>query len=229
PPLVTAPRLVRRVHLDGVVTAQTHASQLLVGEMLDHLQQPRIGSEKVLPEVGAALDEILLVLAVADLAHAPHQQAVAIGLNERIPIRAPDDLDDIPAGAAEDGFQLLDDLAVAAHRAVEALQVAVHDKDEVIQTFAERKRNRAERLGLIHLAVAKEGPDFAASGLLESPVLEIFDKAGMIDGLDRAEAHGNRGVLPEIGHQPGMRIRRQASARLQFAAKVFQLLLGNAA
>ena len=53
------------VHLDGIVAAQPHARQLLVGKMLDHLQQAGIGAEQILAEVGAALDEIFLVLAVA--------------------------------------------------------------------------------------------------------------------------------------------------------------------
>ena len=52
---------------------------------------------------------------------------------------APDHLDHVPAGAAEIGFQLLDDLAVAAHRAVEALQVAVDDEDQVVEPLARRQ------------------------------------------------------------------------------------------
>jgi pyruvate dehydrogenase complex dehydrogenase (E1) component len=45
-------------------------------------------------------------------------------LQQLIPLAAPDDLDDVPAGTAEERLELLDDLAVAAHRAVQALQVA---------------------------------------------------------------------------------------------------------
>src|SRR5581483_5077678 len=55
------------VHLDGIVAAQTHARQLFIRQVLDHLQQSWIGAKQVLPEVRAALDEILLVLAVRDL------------------------------------------------------------------------------------------------------------------------------------------------------------------
>ena len=221
--------LIRRMHLDGIVTAQAHASQLLVREMLDHLEQARIRSEEILPEVGAALDEILLILPVADLAHAPHQQPVAVGLNQRIPIGAPDDLDDIPARAPENRFQFLDDLSVAAHRAIEPLQVAVHDEDQVIEPFTRGQRNRAQRLRLVHLAVAQEGPYLAPGGLLQPAVLEILDEARVIDRLDGTEPHRDGGELPEILHQPGMGIRRETSARLQFAAEVLELLLGNAA
>jgi len=52
---------------------------------------------------------------------------------ELVPATAPDHLDDVPAGAAEVAFQLLDDLAVAAHWAVQTLQVAVDDEGEVVQ------------------------------------------------------------------------------------------------
>ena len=78
------------MNFDGIVAAQPHARQLLVGKMLDHLQQARIGAEEVLPEVGAALDEVFLILPVGDFAHAANQQAVAIVLDQRVPIAAPD-------------------------------------------------------------------------------------------------------------------------------------------
>ena len=80
----------------------------------------------------------------------------------RIPIAAPDHFDDVPSGAAEDRFQFLDDLAVAAHRAVEALQVAVDDENQVVESLARGQRDGAERFGLVHFAVAEEGPDLAA-------------------------------------------------------------------
>ena len=56
------------------------------------------------------------------------------------------------------GLELLDDLAVAADRAVEALQVAVDDEDQVVELLARGQRERAERLGLVALAVAEEAP-----------------------------------------------------------------------
>ena len=57
-------------------------------------------------------------------------------LEQRIPLAAPDHLDHVPAGAAEDRLELLDDLAVAADRTVEALEVAVDDEDQVVELFA---------------------------------------------------------------------------------------------
>src|SRR3712207_8628494 len=57
------------------------------------------------------------------------EDAGGVARDQRVPARAPDHLEHVPAGAAEDALQLLDDLAVAAHRAVEALQVAVRSEE----------------------------------------------------------------------------------------------------
>ena len=84
---------------------------------------------------------------------------------QRIPQAAPDHLDDVPAGAAEHAFQFLDDLAVAAHRAVEALQVAVDHEDQVVELLAPGQGDRAQRFRLVGLAVAEEAPDLALAGL----------------------------------------------------------------
>src|SRR5205823_1267780 len=100
--------------------------------MLHHLQQTRISAKEVLPEVSATLDEKFLVLAVSDLAHPTHQQTIAIVLNQAVPIAAPNNLDHVPARTAEDRFEFLNNFAVATHRAVETLQVAVDDKDQIV-------------------------------------------------------------------------------------------------
>src|SRR5689334_14131760 len=112
---------VSRMDFNRIVSTQPHARKLIVGKMLDHLQQPGIGSKEVLPEISSTLDEEFLILSVGDFAKAFYQQAIPIVLEERIPIRAPNALNDVPSGAAEDSFQLLNDLAVAAHRTIETL------------------------------------------------------------------------------------------------------------
>jgi hypothetical protein len=56
-----------------------------------------------------------------------------------------------------------DDPAVAAHRAVEALQVAVDDEDQVVQSLARGQgRARSCDLGFVHLAIAEHTPDLDA-------------------------------------------------------------------
>jgi hypothetical protein len=86
------------------------------------------------------------------------EHAVDVAGEQVVPLAAPDDLDDVPAGAPEVRLELLHDLAVAAHRAVEPLQVAVDDEDEVVELLAGGDADGAERLRLVHLAVAEEAP-----------------------------------------------------------------------
>src|SRR5436305_1890263 len=144
--------------------------------MLHHFQQAWVGAEKVLPEVRAALDEIFLILAVGDLAHAPNQEAFAVVGDERIPVGAPDHFDNVPSDAAEDRFQFLDDLAVAAHGTVEALEIAVDDEDQVVEFFACRERDSSERFGFIRFAVPQECEYLAASAGFQATVLKVLDE-----------------------------------------------------
>ena len=142
----------------------------------------------------------------------------------------PDDLDDVPAGAAEDRLQLLDDLAVAAHRSVQALEVAVDDEGEVVEPLARGDAQPAQRLRLVHLAVADEGPHPRAAGVGQAARGEVAVEAGLVDRGQRAEAHAtpsgtarSRASAAGAGYE-GARCRRQ-----RLAAEVVELLLGQPA
>ena len=143
-----------------IVAAAQQFVDLVVGQMIDHLQQLGIFAKEMFARVAAGLDRIFLIIAIDGFFHALEQQALFIGCEQRIPIGAPDDFDDIPAGAAKERFEFLDDFAVAAHRAVEALQVAVDDPDQVVEIFARGQRERAGSFRFVHFAVADEAPDF---------------------------------------------------------------------
>ena len=90
--------LVGGVELAVVVPAAGEPAQLLVGEVLDHLAQPRVGAEEVVADVGAGLDRVALELAVDRGVHLVEQHAVDVLGEQLVPLRAPDDLDDVPAG-----------------------------------------------------------------------------------------------------------------------------------
>ena len=75
-PLVLDGGLVGGVDLHRIVPAAPQLLQLLVGQVLDHVEQPRIRAEEVLADVGAGFDGVLLVLAVDDFAHPLGEQAV---------------------------------------------------------------------------------------------------------------------------------------------------------
>ena len=128
--------LVGVVNLLRIVAAARESVQLVVAHVRDHRQQLRIFAEELPPNVVAALRFVGLVLAVHHLFHPLHQQAGLVAREQPVPIAAPDHFDDVPAGAAEGRLQLLDDFAVAAHRTVEALQIAVDHEDQVVELLA---------------------------------------------------------------------------------------------
>src|SRR6476659_5022119 len=86
---------------------------------------------------------------------------------------------------------------------------------------------RAERLWFVHLAVAHEGPDLAGLGIRQSAGIKILEEARLVDRHQRPEAHRHGRKLPEIRHQPWMRIRRDA-APADFLPEVVELLLAQA-
>ncbi len=183
----------------------------------------------MLANVGAGFDAELLRFAVHHFAQALDQQAVGVAFEQGIPVAAPQNLDAIPAGAAEGGFQFLHDFSVAANRAVEALQVAIDDENQIVEIFARSERDRAQSLRLVRFAVSKKRPHFRVGDGLEAAVFEIAIEARLINGHQRAEAHRDGGIFPEVRHQPRMRVGRQSAALAQFAAEIFQLFRGKAA
>jgi len=109
---------IGRVDLVGIVTAAVEILDILVAHILDQFGGIGVLTEEVLASVGAAVVLAVLQLAVADLVHDLLQVAGFVAFQQRVPHAAPHHLDHVPASAAEHAFQFLDNLAVAAHRAV---------------------------------------------------------------------------------------------------------------
>ena len=81
--------LVRGVELAVVVTAAREPTQLVVGEVLDHRAQSRVGAEEVLADVGARLDRVALELAVDGGVHLVEQHAVDVARPAARPTSSP--------------------------------------------------------------------------------------------------------------------------------------------
>ena len=145
--------------LPVVVSAAAELHKIVVAEVPHQLLEERLRPEEVFSNVGAASDGVLLEFTVNGCIHLADEFAVVILRQKIVPLASPDHLDHVPASAAEETLQLLNDLSVAAHRTIKTLQVAVHHPGEVVQAFARRKGECASRLWLIHLAITKEGPD----------------------------------------------------------------------
>src|SRR5262249_14011142 len=98
-----------------------------------------------------------------------------------------------------DRLELLNDLAVAPDGAVETLQVAVDDEDEVVEALAGGDRQAVGALGLVHLAVADEAPHLGLARIGELVVEQVAIEARLGDRVDGAETHRDRRELPEVG------------------------------
>ncbi len=217
------------VNFARIVAAKTQAAKRFIGKRVDEFQKTRIAAKEKLADVRAAGNNEFLVFAVDHFAHALDEKAFGVALDDGIPFRAPEDFDDVPASAAEGGFEFLNNLAIAAHGAIEALKIAVDDEDEVVEFFPGGEGDGAKGFGLIGLAVAKEGPDFGVGNGLEAAIFEIAIEARLIDGHERAESHGDGGEFPEVGHEPGVRVGREAATGLEFTAKIHELFDTEAA
>ncbi len=215
-------------HLVRIVAATVQAPDVLVAHARHGFQQLGVLAEEMLAHELAVVGLVRLVLAVDGVFHDLAQDAFLVVRQQRIPVAAPDQLDHVPARTAEVAFQFLDDLAVAAHRTVQALQVAVDDEDQVVELFTGGQGDGAERLGFVHFAVAAEHPDLALAGVGDAASVQVLEEAGLVDGHQRAQAHRHRGELPEVRHQLRMRVRGQALA-VHFLAEVVQLFFGQAA
>jgi hypothetical protein len=196
--------------------------------MLDQLAKAWVRSEEVLADVGAVGDGEALRLAVGRLVHLVDEHTVDVAREEIVPLASPDHLDDIPPRAAEHRLELLDDLAVATHRTIETLQIAVHDERQVVEPLACREMERAERLGLVTFAVAEEAPHALRGRVLDPTVLQIAIEASLVDRGDRPESHRDCRELPVVGHEARVRIRGQSFAGLGLAPEVIELALGQA-
>ncbi len=194
--------------------------------MRDHLRRFCRLAKELVTYVLAVLGLVGLVLAVDGFIHDLLQRTVVIFRQQPVPAGTPDNLDDIPAGAEKCRLEFLDNLAVAAHRPIESLQVAIDDKDEVIEVLAHGHRDGPHRLRLVHFPVTEKRPDLAIRRLNQFSVLEVAHEARLIDRHHRPQPHGDGRELPELRHEPRMRIGRQ-SAPAHFTAEAVQLVLAE--
>mmetsp|Transcript_26656 Transcript_26656/g.72376 ORF Transcript_26656/g.72376 Transcript_26656/m.72376 type:complete len:298 (+) Transcript_26656:1696-2589(+) len=178
----------------------------------------------LLPQKGAVLLRgIALAVSIGAALQDLDQPPVVVVVNEVIPGVTPYQLDAVEASASEETLELLDHLRVPAHGAVEPLVVAVDDEDEVVQLLVARPRDGIDGLGLVHLTVADEAPDAAAGRVGKTPQVQVAEEPRLGHRLKRPNAHGDGGVLPEVRHQPWVRVTGQALAA-HLLAEVHDLL-----
>ena len=126
---------VRGKDLVRVMSAALQAPDIVVGHGGHHFFEFRVLAEKMFAYIGAVTRLVVLVLAVQRFHHAALQQAISILGQQWVPIATPDRFDHVPARAAEIRFKFLNNFAVATHRPIEALQIAIDHEDQIIETF----------------------------------------------------------------------------------------------
>ena len=227
---------IGRVDLHQIVAAALQAIDLFVGHALRQPFQFLVLTEEGVAVEASVLGREGLHLAVDRVGEGPRQRAGAVTGKQAVPVAAPDQLDDVPAGAGEQLFKLVDDAAVAPYRAVEPLQVAVDDPHQVVELLARGQRQRAHGFGLVHLAVAEHAPHFSSVAIEQLAVGQVAHEARVVDRADRADAHRAGRKLPEVGHQVRMRVAAQAPGasaccegrRGKFLAVVQQIVFAQA-
>ncbi len=120
----------------------------------------------MLANVAARLDYVFLIFTINDFSHSLHKNAILVFCKQRIPIASPNHFDYVPTGPAKCRFQLLDNFPVAAHGSIEPLQIAVDDKNEIIESLPGSQCDRAQRFRLIRLSVTQKGPYLCIAWLL---------------------------------------------------------------
>src|ERR1019366_5244753 len=227
--LVLGRHFVSVVDLQRVVTTAMQVADLVVGHVIHKRRGFGITAEKFLADVSTAARLERLIIAIDAFVHELNEASGLVLLEETIPVTAPDTFNNVPSGATEQTLVFLDDLAVAADRAIKALQIAVDNEDQVIEFLAHGDANRTGRFGLVHLAVAEERPDLAVRCRNQFTALEIAHEARLIDRIDRPEAHRDRRELPEVFHEPWVRIGAEARGITQFVAEVIEMIGGQTA
>ena len=198
--------LVGGKNLAVVVTTTAKMPNVLIRHIFDEFRGAGIAAEEVLADICPVVGLERLEIAVMSVVHEVDQGALFVGGEELVPLAPPHDLDDGPAGTAEEGLQFLDDLRVAADRAVETLQVTVHDEGEVVQVVERRDLQEATRFWLIHLAITEERPHVLRGRVLNTTVKEVAVEPRLENRFHGTEAHRHSREFPEVGHPMRVRI-----------------------
>ena len=175
--------------LHQVVAAAFEAVNLCIRQTLRQGGEFGVLAEEVLAVEAPVFGGKCLHLPVHRVGKRANQRAAGIPRKQAVPVAAPDEFDDVPAGPTKQFLQLVNDAAIAPHRAVQALQIAVDDPYQVVQLFARGQCEGAHALGLVHLTVTEDAPDLAAGAVQQIAVGEVAHEARVVNRTDGPQTH----------------------------------------
>mmetsp|Transcript_49061 Transcript_49061/g.110338 ORF Transcript_49061/g.110338 Transcript_49061/m.110338 type:complete len:220 (-) Transcript_49061:1053-1712(-) len=192
-------------HLEGL-------QQLLIAPVSHAVQEAMLLEDVLADDRAVGLGVEPLAITVGGLLERLDELAVVVSLDQFVELPTPDELDDVETSAAEGALELLNDLGIPAHGTIQPLVVAVHDEDHVVEPLAARNRDGRDGLRLVHLAITHEGPDTTLGGVREASQVQVAEEACLVNRAQGPKAHGHGGVLPEVRHQPRVRVTGHALA-----------------
>ena len=198
-------------------------NQFLVAGVRDQVQEFRIFSEEVLPDIGAVFGDVGLQLAVHHFAHALLQQAGGIAFQSAS--QSPPQItlmtfQPAPRKAASNSWMTL---PLPRTRPSRRCKLQLMTKMRLSSFSREASVSEPMDSG----SSISPSPRNAQSGGAsrdDAAIFQVAHEARLVDRVDRSEAHRNGREPPEIGHQPRVRIAGKAGRVAQLVAEVLEVL-----
>ena len=127
------------IDLHWVMTTTVQTRDVMVRQLIGHLFKLWVFPKELFTHKARIACLIQLVLTIDHFFHTVLEHTCHVFIKQCIPVTTPDDFNHAPACTAKYRLQLLNNLAITTHRAIEALQVTVDDPNQVIQLFAASK------------------------------------------------------------------------------------------
>ena len=175
PPLVLHGRAIRVVDLDRIVAADAQLLQVVVRQVPHHLEQPRIGAPEVLAQVRAVFDDVALVLAVDDLAHALARAGLRCRARAASSQSEPQStlmtFQPAPRNTASSSWMIW---PLPRTGPSSRCRLQLMTKIRLSSFSRAASEIDAERFGLVRFAVAEERPDLLIGRRLQAAVLQVL-------------------------------------------------------
>ena len=213
--LVLGGRVVGRVHLPVVVAAAAQAPDLVVGHVRDHLLGPRVAPEEVLADVGAVVGPVGLVVAVGRGVHQVDQRAVPVAAAAAGPTPGPRStlITFQPAPRKNDSSSWmilpLPRTGPSSRCRLQLMTKVRLSRPSMAATWI-RPRDSTSSSS----PSPRNAQTCWSGGVLDAAVVQVPVDPGLLDGVHRAQAHRHGRELPEVRHQPRVRVGRDAAARV---------------
>ena len=194
-----------------VVAAARQRAQVLVAQVLDQLLEPGVGAEEVLADVAPSSvanfwnspSTVVFIL----LSSTPSTSR-ASSSSQREPHMTLMTFQPAPRNTASSSWMILPLPRTGPSR---RCRLALTTKTRLSSCSRPARLKAPSVSGSSHLAVAHEAPHPRAARIGDAAVVQVPVEMSLVNGVERPDPHRDRRELPELGHEPGVRVRREAA------------------